>query len=265
MNINQPYIPAFWYSSNNFGDSLTHYLIKKISGRTPILVAIDDPCEKVMVTGSILNNEAVNAIVWGCGLAFSTDTVPEKKQILAVRGKLTGEILKKQGTQFNEVYGDPCLLLPRIYDVNVPKRWTLGILPHYVDTKLVYDKLGLNDSELGMHGIKILDIMSDVENVIQQVKSCEKVISSTLHGLIVCHAYGIPCEWVKFSDNIGGDDFKYLDYFSSINSDKKSFFDLRGDKLQMETLRALANYSDMKAPLLDIDLNALWNCCPFRY
>ncbi len=221
MNINQPYIPAFWYSSNNFGDNLTHYLIKKISNRTPVLVERNYPCEKIMVTGSILNNDVPNAIVWGCGLAFSTDVVPPKKQILAVRGKLTGEILKTQGVEFNQVYGDPCLLLPRLYNVDVPKTWKLGIMPHYVDTKLVYDKLGINDAELASHGIKILDIMSDVEDVVRQVKSCEKVISSTLHGLIVCDAYGIPSEWVKFSDNIGGDDFKYLDYYSSINSSKE--------------------------------------------
>ena len=265
MNINAPYIPAFWYSSNNFGDNLTHYLIKKISNRTPVLVSAEDPCEKVMVTGSILNNDVVNATVWGCGLAFSTDTVPPKKNILAVRGKLTGEILKKQGVQFNEAYGDPALLLPRLYDIEVPKRWKLGILPHYVDTKHVYDKLGMNDMELAVHGIKILDIMSDVEDVIRQIKSCEKVLSSTLHGLITAHAYGVPCSWAKFTNNIGGDDFKYLDYYSSIECEQNTFIDLRVDNLNINNLRALSNYEGIVAPLLKIDLNKLWNCCPFRY
>jgi len=228
-------------------------------------VSANDPCEKVMVTGSILNNDVYNATVWGCGLAYSTDVVPPKKSILAVRGKLTGEILKKQGMEFNEVYGDPALLLPRLYDVEVPKVWKLGIIPHYVDTKYVYDKLGMSDNELAMHGIKILDIMSDVEDFVRQVKSCQKIVSSTLHGLIVSHAYGVPCSWVKFTDLIGGDDFKYLDYYSSIECEENTFIDLRVDNLNINTLDALANYNEIVAPLLKVDLNRLWNCCPFRY
>lgn len=256
------YVPAFWYSSNNFGDALNHYLIKKISGKTPVLVEANDPCEKVMCIGSILNNNVENCIVWGSGLAFSTDIVPAKKEILAVRGKLTGELLKKQNIEFNEVYGDPCLLLPKLYDVHVHKSYKLGVIPHYVDTKIIYDKLGMTDSELLNHGIKILDIMSDVEDVVRQVKSCEKVISSTLHGLIVSDAYGVPSEWVKFSNSIGGDDFKYHDYYSSINSPKRDFIDFRGDNLNLNAL--INNYSSNAVPNdLDIDLVKLWKSCPF--
>lgn len=264
MRINTPYIPAYWYSSNNFGDNMTHYLIKKISRKTPVLVSPNDPIEKVMVTGSILNNDVQNAIVWGCGLAFSTDKVPAKKAILAVRGKLTGDILKSQGVEFNHVYGDPCLLMPRLYNPNMEKTVKLGILPHYIDTMSIYDRLKMTDVEMAMHGVRVLDIMSDVEDVVKQIKSCDKILSSTLHGLIAAHAYGIPCEWVKFSDNIGGDDFKYLDYYSSIDCDRKNFMDLRGDKLNMEAINALLAYNGFHLPLIKCDTNALWNSCPFK-
>jgi hypothetical protein len=263
--INHKYIPAFWYSSNNFGDNLTHYLIKKLSGKTPVLVGKHDPCVKVMVTGSILNNDVTNAVVWGCGLAFRTDEIPEKKQILAVRGKLTGALLQEKGIEFNQVYGDPALLLPRLYNPEVPKIWKLGLLPHYVDTKTIYDKLDMTDMELASYGIRILDINDSVEGVVQQIKSCHKILSSTLHGIIASHAYGVPCEWTKFTDLIGGDDFKYLDYFSSINFNKTDFIDLRGDNLKKETLWALASHEGFTVPLMDIDLNKLWNNCPFRF
>lgn len=257
------YIPAFWYSSNNFGDALNHYIIRKISGKTPVLVESKNPCEKVMCIGSILNNSVENCIVWGAGLAFSTNRVTPKKEILAVRGKLTGELLKGQGIPFNEVYGDPCLLLPRLYNVDVAKKYKLGVMPHYVDTQIVYDKLGMSDSELEVHGIKILDIQSDIEDVVRQVKSCEKIISSTLHGLIVSDAYGVPSEWVKFSNGVGGDDFKYADYYSSINSSKRDFLDFRGDNLNLNAL--INNYSSNATPnYLDIDLDKLWEACPFK-
>ena len=230
----------------------------------PVLVKRFDECEKVMVTGSILNNDVKNAIVWGCGLAYSTDTVPEKKAILAVRGKLTGEILKRQKTPFDEVYGDPALLLPRLYDKPVHRLWKLGILPHYVDAKTVHDKINKGNHALAACGIKILDINSDVETVIDEIRSCERILSSSLHGIIAAHAYGVPCEWVKFSDQIGGDDFKYHDYFSSINCDKKLFIDLREEKLTKDNMIAWANFSNFLAPKIDNDLDALWNCCPFK-
>ncbi len=218
-----------------------------------------------MLTGSILNINVANAIVWGCGLDTSTDLIPEKREILAVRGRLTGDILKSKGIQFNQVYGDPCLLLPRVYKPEIAKVWKLGIIPHVNDIKYLYDKLKMNDKELEMYGIKIIDIRDDVESVIRNILSCRNVISSSLYGLMVSHAYFIPCEWVKFTSLVKGDDFKFLDYFSSIQSDKRGFIDLRLDKLTIELLTALSNYNNAQAPLLNIDLNALWNCCPFRY
>ena len=42
------------------------------------------------------------------------------------------------------------------------------------------------------------------------------IFSTSLHGLIISHAYGIPAIWIK-AGNIGTDGFKFKDYFSSVN------------------------------------------------
>ncbi len=248
-------VKAFWYSSNNFGDGLSHYLIKNISGKTPILVNALDDCDKVMVTGSILNANVTNATVWGSGLAFSTDVIPPKKKILAVRGKLTADILRRNGVEFDGAIGDPALLLPRLFDIDVRITNHVGIIPHYIDSDIVFDSLEPSDD------IKIIDIMDTPENVIKQIKSCNKIISSTLHGIIASHAYGVPCAWAKFSDRIIGDDFKYLDYFSSIGYIQDDFLDFRNE---MSTKQIIDSVYDLRKAELSINLEDLLDCCPFK-
>jgi pyruvyltransferase len=256
------FVPAFWYSSNNFGDALTHYLIKKISGKMPILVERDDAIEKVMVTGSILNNEVDNAIVWGCGIAWSTDKIHQHKKINAVRGFLTGKLCKQQEIIFDEIYGDPALLLPRYFFPISEKKYKLGIIPHYVDTLEVFVKLGMSKEELEQHGILIIDVLNDVEAVVRDILSCDKIISSTLHGLIVSHAYCIPAAWVKFSDAVGGDDFKFHDYYSTTKTPTVNFVDYRNE-FNLDILKKLETY---KMPTTEtvLDLNALYYACPFK-
>lgn len=49
--------------------------------------------------------------------------------------------------------------------------------------------------------------------VIDQIYSCQSILSSSLHGLICADAYNIPNLWLKQKLNEG--DFKFLDYFAS--------------------------------------------------
>ncbi len=66
----------------------------------------------------------------------------------------------------------------------------------------------------------IIDPFLAVEDFIDQVNACDKIFSSSLHGLITADAYSVPSQWVEFSrDRIGGDRTKYLDYYMSIGLD----------------------------------------------
>lgn len=50
----------------------------------------------------------------------------------------------------------------------------------------------------------------------KEIVLCNLIISSSLHGLIVSDVYNIPNVWVEFAGAIGGDHFKYLDYFQFV-------------------------------------------------
>ena len=117
------------------------------------------------------------------------------------------------GKQAEPIFGDPALLLPEVYSppTTVRKPFKYGLLSHYVDAELVRGWYG-KDSNL----ILINPLNSSPLKVVMQILKCERIISSSLHGIIVAHAYGIPAVWARHSDNLSGDDIKFQDYYESV-------------------------------------------------
>lgn len=74
---------------------------------------------------------------------------------------------------------------------------------------------------------KLIDFGTyNIEDTIDDILSCEFIISSSLHGLILADAYRIPSAWLIAEKNTGGSrpgggEFKYYDYFASVNNLQK--------------------------------------------
>jgi pyruvyltransferase len=218
-------IRLFWWneikmqgkSKENYGDLLGKYLVEKISQKEavwskPSKFSIHDFFSPIYVTiGSILTHVNKKCIVWGSGIV-SKEYPIKKGEFLAVRGPQTRNHLIKQGYQVPEVFGDPALLLPKYYNPKIEKEYASGIIPHYSDYNKVKDFYKDDNS------ILLIDLMTnDVDKTTDEILKCRKIVSSSLHGIIVAHAYGIPAVWQKFSGNIFGDDIKYQDYFESVD------------------------------------------------
>lgn len=245
-------VPLHWCLGPNWGDALSPVLVELLSGK-PALHLEGLHHDRYLVIGSILGCANERAEVWGSGFIRENDSVIGRpRAVYAVRGPLSRALLLKQGIECPEVYGDPALLLPRFLNPDVPKRYSVGIIPHYIDK-------GHPWLERYRHApqVLILDIESDIQKFVRSVKSCEVILSSSLHGLICADAYGVPNAWVKFSDDVIGGDFKFRDYFLSIGAGEPT-------PLHMTEETDLV-FAVTKAQIrpLNIDLRKLILACPF--
>lgn len=242
-----------WWKSKNWGDMLNPYLVEKISGRYVNYIERDDMItNKYLCIGSILSYATENTIVWGSGFIAANDRLRQTpKEIFAVRGPLTRKMVIQQGFNCPDIYGDPALLYPKFYNPDIKKKYRIGIIPHYIDK----DNIWL--SKIESDEILIIDILSGIDNVIDSIKSCEFIISSSLHGIIASDSYGIPCAWVRFSDRIVGGDFKFNDYYLSIGQKPKTPIIIT-EYSNIEDIINSHNFYEM-----NIDLQKLIDYCPF--
>ena len=246
-------VRAWYFAQKNFGDVLNKDLIETLSkdkvecirGQTDVSGPVYACC------GSIIQYLDVPCTIWGAGfIAEDSNLKTIPSSVRAVRGPRTRDKLLSLNVQCPEVYGDPGLLMPRIYDLKPDPRYELGIIPHYMDkTNEFLPKEG--------NGIKIINVFGGPRSIVETMLRCKKIISSSLHGLIVAEAYGLPTLWVRFSDLIIGGNFKFLDYYESIEADVTEPIYIKSPTSWLE----LSKQCTIKP--LKINLRKLLETCPF--
>ncbi|WP_161984365.1 polysaccharide pyruvyl transferase family protein [Mariprofundus erugo] len=245
-------IPLDWCIGPNWGDALNPVLVELLSGKKAMHLA-GLHHDRYMVIGSILDGANERTQVWGSGFIRENGKVlAPPRAIHAVRGPLTRGLLLKQGIGCPEVYGDPALLYPRFFNPEIPKKYSVGIIPHYIDKQNPWLERYRNDP-----AVLVLDIESGINDFVCALKSCEVILSSSLHGLICADAYGIPNTWIRFSDDVVGGDFKFRDYRLSIGADEPSPI-LMSENVSLASVVDQADSNSM-----NIDLRKLLLSCPF--
>jgi pyruvyltransferase len=195
----------------NAGDRASS-LVASYVARDDVRVIGEDPCAEpnLIGIGSILHWADARSVIWGTG--FISETIglaAAPKAIAAVRGHLTRERLERLGIRCPPAVGDPGVFIPDLFP---PRTRTipLGVIPHYVDARETFVQTA-RDS-----GAEVLEVFAPMEDFLGKLSACHRIISSSLHGLVFAHAYGIPAAWVTLSPNVHGNGFKFLDYYSSI-------------------------------------------------
>jgi hypothetical protein len=245
-------VPAIWYGEwLNAGDMVTPWLIRRLGGE-PVMCNDNEPGLRIIGCGSIIVHANERSIVWGSGIGNRTDVICPKARFLAVRGPLSRQRVLECGGVCPEVYGDPALLLPRFYEPSAQQRAPLGIVPHHIDFELAKSKAG--------EGVRVIDILQPIEKVIDDIAACERVVSSSLHGLVFSVAYGVPVSWAKISNRLCGDGVKFHDFWRSLWHDNDAMcVDLLGEWPSTEEL--MATCTDWGR----LDTTALWQSCPIRW
>ena len=275
---------VYWTLRDNYGDYLSPFIVHNLSGlniqqkdvaylQKPWKSVLQDiflhgnlnlrlshrflPFEKknYVCIGSILGQGNKNSHYWGTGFLRKGKC---RGFVYAVRGSLSRDCVlncRKEGLVKiigDLPVGDPALLLPMFLPPANHKKFQLGIIPHYTEYEIFKKQYG--------HKYFIINVASsDVVRITEEITSCEYILSTSLHGLIVPHAYNIPALWIEHSElQPGSDGFKFKDYFSSIGISYEPFREI-SNILDNENGIISFFQKNMKIALPQVDMSYLRN------
>lgn len=192
----------------NAGDMFGPYLLKQFGID---FEKSEDP--DFMSVGSIMVHAKPHTLVWGSGSHNQGDyfRYNDKRQILAVRGKLTQQSMlfdfnKKWDFGYKCVIGDPGLLLSKVYTPKTTKKYKFGIISHYTDYS--------DFKKFETPNMPVINMLGRVEEIADKINECEFVFSSSLHGIIFAHSLGIPAVHIENKPLVSRGNFKFKDYYS---------------------------------------------------
>jgi pyruvyltransferase len=211
-------LPLFYWNEKwrgrtfvNFGDYISLKLVERIVGG-PVRSYIKGQKfieKKMLATGSIISFAIDGDIVWGSGingkLLKAKDYKFKSLDIRCVRGPLTRNFLREHlHHDCPEIYGDPALLFPYFFPEfkrSENPSYDYILIPHFSE----------EDDFLKEEWANVVYSTDPWEEVIAKILDSRFVISSSLHGVLIAEAYGIPARLLRVSDNEPL--FKYQDYY----------------------------------------------------
>jgi hypothetical protein len=207
----------------NLGDALSAVVVSVISGLPIEPAAFDQPKERIAAVGTIGHAQrGARVHLWGTGFDLNRQpsgvvapyTIPLETDLVvhAVRGRQTAAGLRALGLDVPDVFGDPVWFLPRIFPFpDLEKRHELGVIVHiseldearatasvkaellrYAIPPELADEITIINTYTGAD-------MAGFESKIREIASCKRILSTSLHGLVIAETYNIPCAWFSTS------------------------------------------------------------------
>lgn len=205
-------------NKQNFGDYLSPLLVEILSGRKVQYAPVQQA--DLMAVGSILGRESKarrwgflprRMHIWGTGTGSERVHYSGRHYYHAVRGALT--LSQIDGLRGSPVLGDPGLLAPWVLggrEKPVAKKIHVGIIPHYADQV----EPAVAELLAAIPGSRLINVFSPVRQVLEEIASCDFVLSSSMHGLIVADSFGVPNQWLLLSRGRISE-YKFADYYSA--------------------------------------------------
>jgi len=204
-----------WYfrhpKFDNFGDVLSIKLVERIVG-VPVVAYKRKPKDnvpKLLAVGSILHIAADGDVVWGSGVngkdLASKNYRFSDVDVRAVRGPLTRQFLMREvGITPPQIYGDPVLLFPYLFpEFKRSEKPSIPylIVAHYSDAHAFPKDQYPN----------VVYAWEPWNEIVKKILDSEFVISSSLHGVVVADAYGIPSRLLRIDNS--EPILKFSDYY----------------------------------------------------
>lgn len=199
---------------SNFGDVLGPIVVELMRERAGVsTLPAQRGAQTLFSVGSVLHEARDGDVVWGSGINGKKRREQHQFSSLdvrAVRGPRTAAYLRDMGIDVPDVFGDPALLLPLLMpemtDWVEHKKRRVAVVPNF------------NERALYRRTDGYVDPLGDPFDVIREIAASERVVGSSLHGLVLAEALGIPA--VGFSSGVELP-FKYQDYFAGTGRDPK--------------------------------------------
>lgn len=202
----------------NFGDALSPIIVSAISGRRLRKAGFHQNVPRIAAVGTIAHSFRNGEVhVWGTGLDRTINPVdralgawtapPDTRFVIhATRGSDTRRILVDNGIAAPEVYGDPGWFCHRIWPelVGIDKTFDLGIVLHLSELEAETPDAAPRASMPRYHipaslrdRICTISTITDrsvagVRATVEKIARCRRILSTSLHGLVVAEAMGVP-------------------------------------------------------------------------
>ncbi|MFL1875310.1 polysaccharide pyruvyl transferase family protein [Hansschlegelia beijingensis] len=202
--------------------------------------------------------------IWGSGSigSLSAEQVTKlqsrkPRKIHALRGlKTHWEVTRKLSWEAPRVFGDPALLLPKYYSpARTAATGKIAVVPHYTHLKSFHE---IDDR------FHIVDVRREPAAVVDEISSATCCISTSLHGLIISQAYGVPWVWLSLAESsLLGGDFKFDDFFTVLDRKMARKAVVSTGRLDARDLIALSRLCYL--PKLVIQISSLDDSFPRTY
>jgi hypothetical protein len=217
-------LPLAWAGSTaemnylNLGDALSPVMVALCSGMDVTRIPTSSRTPRIAAVGTIGQAFAGGEVwFWGTGCSAFRNPLAKREEripyqtpadttihIAATRGAISERLLSG-GNGSPHIYGDPVWLLPRFYRPTLPKRWKLGVIVHlselsdrayeaHVSPRFIRYEIPPSLSA----SIRLINTVTPVATTairerLDEILSCERLVSTSLHGMVLAETYQIPC------------------------------------------------------------------------